>query len=67
VNVLHVPPDTNRGPRVEWRCPARSPHGHQCSQRQFHAGPCTAFKVAWWGIPKGVRGRVRRLVPVVPA
>jgi hypothetical protein len=56
-----IPPDPNRGPRREWRCPARNDHGHQCSQRQHHAGPCKAFKAEWWGVPKGVRRRTRRL------
>ena len=58
-----IPPDPNRGPRVEWRCTARTEHGHRCHFRQHHVGPCRAFGVEWWGIPKGVRRSIRRLVP----
>lgn len=55
-----IPPDPNAGPRTTWRCPAQTEHGHRCSLRQHHAGPCKAFKAEWWGVPKGVRRATRR-------
>lgn len=60
-----VPPAPNRAPRASWRCPARTEHGHRCSQRQYHSGPCRAFGAEWWGVPKGVRRAARRMQPVV--
>lgn len=55
-----IPPDPNRGPRVDWRCRSRTEHGHRCRFRTHHAGPCRAFGLSWWGVPKGVRRATRR-------
>lgn len=63
--VAAIPPMPNRGPRSSWRCPSRDGNGHRCSLRQFHSGPCRAFKAEWWGVPKGRRRAAKRIQPVL--
>ncbi len=60
-----IAPDTNAGPRGNWRCAERSPHGHRCRYRAFHSGPCRAFGVGFYGHVKAARRKAARSRKVV--